>query len=96
MNKMQIIQPMKHSIWDYLFYASMAVILIWLALKMTGVIQTPIWLEYGVPVGSFVVGFIMLFQSINDKITALSTNDARMEEHLKHLDKDVESIRASL
>jgi hypothetical protein len=38
MKQMPIIQPMKRSIWDYLFYASMAVILIWLILKMTGFI----------------------------------------------------------
>ena len=103
MKQMPIIQPMKRSIWDYLFYASMSVVLIWLVLKMTGVIQTPVWLEYGVPVGSFVVGVIMLFQSLNDKfvsmqlqIGALSANDARMEEHLKHLDRDVESIKAAV
>ena len=103
MKQMPMIQPMKRSVWDYLFYASMAVILIWLVLKMTGVIQTPIWLEYGVPIGSFVVGFIMFFQSINDRfvsmlmqIGTLSSNDARMEEHLKHIDQDVEILKTDV
>jgi hypothetical protein len=101
MNQAPTIQPMKRSIWDYLFYASMAVILIWLVLKMTGIIQTPPWLEYGVPIGSFVIGFIMLFQSLNDRfmamqmqISTLYSNDARMEEQLKHIDKDVEVLKA--
>ncbi len=96
MNQVPKIQPMKRSIWDYLFYASMAVILIWLVLKMTGIIQTPLWLEYGVPIGSFVIGFIMLFQSLNDRITTLSVNDARIETRIEHIDKDVESLKTDV
>ena len=96
MKQMQIIRPMKRPIWDYLFYASMAVVLIWLVLKMTGVIQTPIWLEYGVPIGSFVVGFMMLFQSLNDKMTSLSINDARIETRLEHMDQDVEILKTDV
>ena len=93
---MPIIQPMKRSIWDYLFYASMAVVLIWLVLKMTGVIQTPVWLEYGVPIGSFVIGFMMFFQSLTDKMTSLSIHDARIETSLEHVDKDVEILKTDV
>ena len=36
----------KRSIWDWLAWVALAYIFIWLILKVTGVINTPLWLTY--------------------------------------------------
>lgn len=84
---------MQKTIWDYLFYFSMSVLTVWLILKVAGIINTPVWLEYGVPIGSFIVGFVTFFQSLSDKFTRLQMNDVRMDEKLTHLDRDIERIK---
>jgi len=88
-------EKLKRSVWDYLFYASMSILTIWLILKVTGVINTPFWLEYGVLIGTFILGFFTFYQSMIDKIIVLSTNDARIEAHLIHLDKNVEFLKTN-
>lgn len=103
-------EKLKKSVWDYLFYASIGVLTIWLILKVTGIINTPVWLEYGVPLGAFIVSFLTFHQGFMDKIFLLTTsiarlesndaklevNFARLEEHLIHLDKDIEIIKTNL
>ena len=91
---------MKRPIWDYLFYLSMLILTIWLILKVVGLIKTPVWLEYGVPIGSFILGLVTLFQSINGKfddvfkeIGRLHANDARLETKLIHIDRDLERVK---
>jgi hypothetical protein len=84
---------LKKTKWDYLFYLSMAILTIWFILKATGVINTPFWLEYGIPLGSLMLGFLTIYHTITDKFLSLSANDARMEEHLKHIDKDLEVVK---
>ncbi len=93
----------KRPIWDYLFYFSMFVLTVWLILKVAGVIKTPVWLEYGIPIGSFILGLVTFFQSINNKfervfssISDLRTNDARMEGRLMHLDRDLERLKDAI
>lgn len=96
-------QPLRKTIWDYLFYASMAILTLWLILKSAGIIKTPFWLEYGVPIGTLILGFLTFYQSLNDKILTLSVSDARLEERLArlddkfvHIDRDVESLKRAL
>jgi len=103
MEKVVIEPHMKRPIWDYLFYASMSVLTIWLILKVVGIIKTPVWLEYGVPIGSAIVSFATLFQSINNKfdkindsISDLRSSDARLESKLIHLDRDIERLKDKL
>ena len=59
------------NVYDYLFYLSLLVILIWLILKSFGIIQTPFWLEYGVPIGGFAIAVLTLYQNLLDKIGKL-------------------------
>ena len=94
---------MKRSVWDYLFYASLLILLIWLILKVTGVIRTPVWLEYGVPIATVIMTFFTFYQGLLDKIfsmqlqiNVLAVNDARIEERLKHLDKDFEELKKAV
>ena len=97
---MQQTAHFRRSIWDYLFYLCWSVLMLWFILKVFGVINTPIWLEYWVPLGSFVLGFLMFYQSFMDKILSLiasisklAVNDARMESRLDHIEKDVEILK---
>lgn len=84
------------SVWDYLFYASMAVLALWLILKVAGVINTPVWLEYGVPIGSAVLGLVTLFQSFNDKFISIFSQLSRMNARLDHHEKDLEILKKGL
>ncbi len=58
----------KKSIWDYLFYSSLIVLTIWLFLKVVGIIHIPVWLEYGVPIGTLIVSFFTVYQGLVDKL----------------------------
>lgn len=84
---------MQRPVWDYLFYLSMLIVLLWIFLKSVGIIKTPFWLEYGLPIASFVIGVLMLFHSISDKMADLRASDARMEAGLAHLENDVERVK---
>ena len=79
---------MKRPIWDYLFYLSMFIILLWVILKSVCIIKTPFWLEYGIPIATFVLGFITFFQSIESRIS-------KIEIMLVHHDRDIERLKDS-
>jgi hypothetical protein len=105
-----VIEPIKKSVWDYLFYFSMLVVTFWLILKIAGVIKTPFWLEYGVPIGSFIVGLLTFFQSLNRKFDDVNkrfeetlsivgnilSNVARVESKLLHIGRDLERVKDAL
>ena len=100
---MEQIAKMQRPVWDYLFYLSMLVLTVWLILKVAGYIKTPVWLEYGVPLGSLIIGFLTFFQSIvdkfsklTDKVSDLQVSHARMEGVLVHHDRDLERIKDQL
>ena len=83
----------KLNIYDYLFYLSLLVIFIWLILKSTGIIQTPFWLEYGVPIGSFGIAVLTLYQNLLDKIGKLGINLSVLNTNFNHLDKEFKDFR---
>ena len=98
---------MKRPIWDYLFYFFLSILTLWLILKVVGIIQTPLWLEYGVSIGSAIGTIAALFQSINKKfekvdyrfdrvfgeMSILHSNVARIDGKLVHIDRDLERIK---
>jgi hypothetical protein len=86
----------KLNIYDYLFYLSLLVITIWLILKSVGIIQTPFWLEYGVPVGGFVVATLTLYQNLLDKISRLSIGFATLNTKFSHLDNEVKEFKSDI
>lgn len=92
----QPIPKMKRPIWDYLFYLSLLILTVWLILKVTGVINTPVWLEYGVPIGSFILTFLTMFQSWNNRFSELIVQVARVESTVVHHDKDLERLKETL
>lgn len=89
--------------WDYLFYLCLITLTIWLVLKVTGVINTLVWLEYGVPMGTLILGFYTFYETLIDKffimiskISKLEANDARMEVRLDHIERDVELVKSDV
>ncbi len=110
MEKVVIQSKIERSVWDYLFYFFLSILTVWLVLKVIGVIQTPVWLEYGVSIGSSIGVVATLFQGINkkfDKVDGkfervlsemrnLHANSARMESKLAHIDRDLESVKDTL
>ena len=77
----------KHiSPWQILFYFSLSVLTLWLILKVAGVIQTPVWLEYGVPIASLILVALAQYQHIIETL-------AQLVVKVDHLDKDVEMLK---
>ncbi len=84
------------SVWQLMFYVSWTVLSIWLILKVAGVIKTLIWLEYGVPVASLIIGIFGLYHNLMDNIKKLSVGFATLNMKFEHLDNDVEGIRSDM
>lgn len=74
----------------------MLILTIWTLLKSTGYINTPVWLEYGIPVGSFVMGLLGLYHRINKELNDMKIEMAKINIRLDHHDKDLESIDRDL
>ncbi len=75
----------KLSRWQILFYFSLTIVTLWLILKVTGVIQTPLWLEYGLPLGGFILGALSLYQDFLEKIHRIAIDVATLRVEFKHL-----------
>ena len=83
---------MQISKWQLMFYVSWAALSIWLILKVIGVIQTPVWLEYGFPVASMIIGIFGLYQNLLESIKGLSIGLATLTTKFEHLDKKVDNL----
>ena len=86
----------KLNIWDYLFYLSLIVLTIWLILKSIGVINTPFWLEYGVPIVTIVITSLTFYKNILDSIGKLAINLATLNTKFSHLDSKVDNMNTKL
>ncbi len=87
---------LRFSFWQLLFYLSLLVISIWVILKSFGIIKTPFWLEYRVPILGFVIGFLAFYQGITNNIKDMAVGLASLNVNVSHLDRDVEHINADL
>ncbi|MBI2109942.1 hypothetical protein HYT58_02090 [Candidatus Woesearchaeota archaeon] len=86
----------KERFWQLSFYFSLLVIMIWLILKVTGVIQTPAWIEYGIPITGATLGLLSLYQNVTNTIKDLSIGLATISTKFDHLDKDVEILKTKV
>jgi hypothetical protein len=84
---------MKRSPWQLLFYASLAMLTLWLVLKLTGVIQTPLWLEYGVPIISVILSLLAHYQHLLETMNKLAVGLASITAKVDHIDRDVEALK---
>ncbi len=91
--------PQRHTVWEFLFYLSLLSILIWLILKLTGVINSPVLVEFGVPILSVILAFFTLYKDLLDRIgwigrglTKVVTKVEYLEKGTELLQRDVENI----
>lgn len=82
--------------WQVVFYSSLSVLALWLILKSIGVIHTPFWLEYGVPVASTIFTFLGLYHNIIDNIKQLAIAVAHIEKDVDFLKKDSELVKIDI
>lgn len=80
------------SLWQILFYLSMSVVLAWLILKLTGIIQTPIWLEFGVPIAGLFFGVFTMYHNLMKAMNKVGIGLATLTLEVKHMGEDVRSL----
>lgn len=61
----------KYTGWEISFYIALLLILVWLILKMAGVINTPPLIEYGFPILSATYAFFALYRDLIDRINRI-------------------------
>ena len=86
----------KMSFWSIVFYLSLLVLTIWLILKVTGYINTPLWLEYGVPISSFIFTVLSLYRDLIKNINKLGINLATLSINSEHINLKVNDINLKL
>ncbi len=83
----------KLNFWDYVFYTSMSIVLLWILLKSVGIIQTPFWLQYGLPASSFVIGVFALYYNLVKSITDLTIKTGNVEKDVEILKDNNKSLK---
>lgn len=79
-----------------LFYASLAVLTLWTILKSAGIINTPPWLAFGVPLAGLIISLLSFYQNIMDKINQIAVGLATLTTRVNHLDTDLNGIKNKL
>jgi hypothetical protein len=83
----------KLNVYDYLFYFGLSIIAIWALLKITGIVQTPLWFEIGLPVGGFIITIGAFFQNFYKNISNMYNDLSKNMNNLYNgLSKDVNKI----
>ena len=83
----------KLNVWDYMFYGSMLVLTVWLILKVTGVINTPVWLEYGVPSAGIIIGVFSLYHNLLKNLMHIVIKVDHLESDVHVLKSDVHTLK---
>lgn len=86
----------KHTIWEISFYISLLIILIWLILKLIGIINTPAFLEYGVPILSAMYALFALYRDLLDRINRISNGLTKVFIAVEHLETKVGYVENEL
>lgn len=86
----------QHDIWEYLFYGSMIVLTLWLILKLTGIIQTPVWLEHGIPIAGVILGVFPCYQHLLKTLMHLVVKVDRLESDVHVLKDDTRIVKGDV
>ena len=86
----------KELFWRVLFYISMGGLALWTVLKSVGIIQTPFWLEYGVPAGMLIVGIFSLFNNLLKNVHTVALGLAVLTSKVNHIEKDVTILKTDV
>lgn len=82
----------RHTIWEISFYVALLLIILWLILKMAGVINTPPLLEYGFPILSATYAFFALYRDLIDRISRIGRGLVRVNTKVEYIEKKVDCI----
>ncbi len=83
--------------WDILAWVFLALIFLWLILKVTGVINTPVLIEYAPYFGAvYIAGWAMsiLVRATQD-INGIKRNLSFLNKNFHNIDKDIEIIKSN-
>lgn len=93
---MEEILSRKARFWQIVFYLSLSVLTIWLILKVTGYIQTPLWLEYGIPIASLIIGVLALHHNIYTALKDLAVGQVAMMGKINNLGEKVDHVEGKV
>lgn len=79
--------------WAVMFYLGMAMILVWALLKSVGVINTPVWLEVGIPAVGAVLGLFGIFRELLNSIHQVKLDVIVLR---KDTEKDISLLQAGI
>ena len=76
------------SFWDYLAWAALIGIVIWLLLKSFGLINTPLWVEYSPIFGAvYIAGWAV------EKLKRATEDIKDVKDNLSYVNKDMGKIK---
>ncbi len=93
--------------WEWMAYASMGVLFIWVLLKQFGIINTPAIIEYGIPIaGGISTGFALyrslmremgtVRKDLSREISETRQEVSELKSKVFHIDRDLERIKTLL
>lgn len=86
----------KVDLWRWVFYGSLLVLSVWLILKVAGVIQTPVWAEYGIPVASLIIGLFACFQGVVESFMKIQVALAVLSTRVSHVETDIDDVKGDV
>ena len=61
-------------------------------MKVAGIINTPVWLEYGVPIASLITGIFALYHDVMDSINKIAVEVAKTYSKIDNLGEKINSL----
>lgn len=86
----------KTSIWQILFYSSLIVLTIWLIRRLSGIVQTPLWFEQGIPVATLIISILSLYQNLARDFVGLRKDFFILEKKIDVIENDVGSLKSNV
>ncbi|MBI4980845.1 hypothetical protein HZC30_04795 [Candidatus Woesearchaeota archaeon] len=85
----------KFSAWDYIAWGILVFIVLWLILKVVGVINTPLWLEYSPLFGAvYLAGWAMSkLDRVTDDIKEVKDEIKSSKDEILFVKTEVENIK---
>lgn len=69
---------------------------LWLILKLTGIIQTPVWLEHGIPIAGVILGVFSCYQHLLKTLMHLVVKVDRLESDVHVLKADAGMLKSDV
>ena len=87
-----VVKMVKRNFWDWLAWACLAYIFIWLVLKTTGIINTPLWLTYSPVFGAvYMAGWYA--KKVEESSTKLNSISHKFGKFRNETVKEIHEIK---